>query len=72
MMAENVRLVDISNRNAAAVIEADRDRRAAVEALESARRKLDVNSRAARIAESQIEAGAPEDDGPVAPVLEKP
>ncbi|MCD4660806.1 MULTISPECIES: hypothetical protein [Agrobacterium] len=69
--AENARLVDISNRNAAAVKRADEDRRAAVEALEHLQDGLAASAKTSRIAEAEIDVAPEEDDGLVAAVLER-
>ena len=60
----------LANRNAAAALKADIDRRAAISALEGAQAALRENSTRARDAESSIRSAPDSDDGPVAPLLE--
>jgi hypothetical protein len=60
----------LANRNAAAALKADIDRRAAISALESAQTALKENSVRSRDAESTVRSAPDSDDGPVAPLLE--
>ena len=60
----------LANRNAAAALKADIDRRAAVSALEAAQAALRENSSRSRDAETEIRSAPESDDGPVAPILE--
>ena len=67
----NAELSEISRRNAAAVAQADKDRKTVVDALEDAQVEIDANTGRSREALSELDRAAPSDDGPVAPVLER-
>jgi phage I-like protein len=60
----------LANRNAAAALKADIDRRAAISALETAQAAFRENSIRSRDAETAIRSAPDSDDGPVAPILE--
>lgn len=64
-------LTRVSAANAAAALKADEDRRKAVDQLENAQAELAQSTDQARAADADIDASAPEDDGPVAPVLQR-
>lgn len=60
----------IARDNAEAVLRADADRRAAVEALQQAQAAFAENVARAREEEDAVRTAPPSEDGPVAPLLE--
>lgn len=69
--AVNAQLITLSQTNAEAALKADEDRRRAVQALEDAQSELAKNTELARAADAEIDASSVDEDGPVAPVLQR-
>ena len=68
--AEKAAFEKLANENAQAALKADADRRAAINALETAQAALTQSAQRSRAASDVIERAPSSDDAPVAPLLE--
>lgn len=69
--AENTRLTEISNDNAAAALRAEADRRVAVETLEFVQAGKDEVEKTSRLAIEELQTSPPEDNAPTSAALRR-